>query len=75
MRVAVGFRHISIRGDSPLFREILENPTVISHAYSAPDKCALDDEAAWRAANPGLGTIKSVAYMREEVARVAGVAV
>ena len=67
-------RHISIRGDSPLFREILENPTVVSHAYSAPDKCALDDEAAWRAANPGLGTIKSVAYMREEVARVAGVA-
>ena len=66
-------RHISIRGDSPLFREILENPTVISHAYAAPDKCAIDDEAAWLAANPGLGTIKSVAYMREEVARVAGV--
>ena len=66
-------RHISIRGDSELFREILENPAVVSHVYAAPDDCDIGDEAAWRAANPGLGTIKSLAYMREEVARVAGV--
>ena len=74
VRVAVGS---GISASAAIVRcsgKILENPTVVSHAYSAPDKCALDDEAAWRAANPGLGTIKSVAYMREEVARVAGVA-
>ena len=66
-------RHISIRGDSILFREILENPAVVSHVHAAPADCAIDDEGAWRAANPGLGTIKSLAYMRAEVLRVAGV--
>ena len=66
--------HISVRGSSQLFKEIIENPAVVSHVHAAPAGCALDDEAAWSAANPGLGTIKSVAYMRSEVARVAGVA-
>ena len=66
-------RHISIRGDSPLFREVLANPAVPSMVYAAPDDCAIDDEAGWRAANPGLGIIKSVAYMRAEVERVRGV--
>ena len=66
-------RHISIRGDSPLFREVLDNPAVPSHVYGAPDECAIDDEAAWRSANPGLGTIKSIEYMKNEVARVRGV--
>ena len=65
-------RHISIRGDSELFAEILANPAVVSHVYAAPEECDLDDEAAWRAANPGLGSIKSLAYMRAEVARVKG---
>ena len=64
-------RHISIRGDSPLFREILENPAVVSCVHAAPADCAIDDEGAWRAANPGLGTIKSLDYMRSEVLRVA----
>ena len=67
-------RHISIRGDAELFREILENPAVVSHVYAAPDDCEIGDEAAWHAANPGLGTIKSMAYMRDEVERVQGVA-
>ena len=66
-------RHISIRGDSPLFAEILANPAVCSHVYAAPDECELTDEAAWYAANPGLGTIKSLQYMRAEVLRVQGV--
>ena len=66
-------RHISIRGDSILFREIIENPAVVSHVYEAPADCAIDDEGAWYAANPALGLVKSLAYMREEVARVAGV--
>ena len=67
-------RHISIRGDSILFREILQNPAVVSHVYAAADDCEIDDEAAWAAGNPGLGAIKSLSYMREEVARVRGVA-
>ena len=66
-------RHISIRGDSILFREILENPAVVSHVYAAPADCAIDDEAAWRAANPALGLVKSEDYMRSEVLRVQGV--
>ena len=66
-------RHVSIRGDSELFAEILANPAVVSHVYAAPDECDIADESAWRAANPGLGTIKSVAYMRAEVERVEGV--
>ena len=57
-------RHISIRGDSILFREILENPSVVSHVHAAPDGCDIADEAAWRAANPGLGTIKALSYQR-----------
>ena len=66
-------RHISIRGDSELFREILENPAVLAHVHAAPADCAIDDPLAWSAANPALGTIKSLSYMREEVARVRGV--
>ena len=66
-------RHISIRGDSELFAEILDNPAVVSHVYAAPEDCEIDDEAAWRAANPALGVVKSLSYMRAEVLRVAGV--
>ena len=64
--------HISVRGDSPLYREVLMNPATVAHVYAAPDGCALDDEDAWRAANPGLGSIKSLAYMRAEVERIRG---
>ena len=48
--------HISVRGDSPLYAEVLSNPAVVSHVYEAPEGCELDDVDAWRAANPGLGT-------------------
>ena len=62
--------HISIRGDSPLYAEILENPATVAHVYAAPDGCPIDDESAWAEANPGLGTIKSRGYMRAEVNRI-----
>ena len=65
-------RHISIRGDSELFAEILANPAVVSHVHAAPDGCEIDDEAAWRAANPALGVVKSLQYMLAEVLRVKG---
>ena len=64
--------HISVRGDSPLFAEVLNNPAVVSRVYSAPEGCEIDDRAAWAAANPGLGTIKQVGYMQKEVERIHG---
>ena len=64
--------HISVRGDSPLFREVLENPANTCHVYAAPAGCKLDDREAWARANPGLGTIKQTAYMAAEVERIAG---
>ena len=64
--------HISVRGDSPLFAEVLANPATVAHVYAAPEGCAIDDESAWAAANPGLGTIKSRGYMRAEVERIRG---
>ena len=66
-------RHISIRGDSELFAEILDNPAVVSHVYAADEDCDISDERQWAKANPGLGSIKSLQYMRDEVERVLGV--
>ena len=65
--------HISVRGDSPLFDEILNNPITTTAIYEAAADCELTDRAAWAAANPGLGRIKSLAYMESEAARVAHV--
>lgn len=62
--------HISVRGDSPLFAEVLANSRTVSRVYAAPDDCAIDDRAAWAAANPGLGTIKRLAHIEEECERV-----
>ena len=64
--------HVSVRGDSPLFAEVLANEATVAHHYAAPEGCAIGDEAAWAAANPALGTIKSRAYMRAEVERIRG---
>ena len=44
--------HISVRGDSPLFAEILSNPATLAHVYAAPDDCAVDDRG-------GLGCSQS----------------
>ena len=62
--------HISIRGASPLYREILSNPATVARTWEAPPDCRLDDRDAWAAANPGLGSIKSVEYMAAEVERL-----
>ena len=65
---------ISVRGDSELLQEILDRrdaPGTAVHLYESAPDCALDDREAWRAANPGLGTIKQVSYMLQESARVA----
>ena len=65
--------HISVRGDSPLFDEILSNPMTVTAIYEAAADCELTDRAAWAAANPGLGSIKQIEYMANEAARVAQV--
>ena len=60
---------ISVRGDSELFSEFAkiapEDSSIFWREWAAPEHCALDDPAAWKAANPGLGSIKSLAYMQE----------
>lgn len=37
------------------------DPHLVCFNYCAPEGCALDDVEAWKAANPGLGTIRSEA--------------
>ena len=50
--------------DHDLFSEWLDKavgvPTVVSHLYTAPDGCELDDRAAWAAANPALGVFRAL---------------
>ena len=66
---------ISILGNSPLTAELVQrrdDPAVVAHVYQAPAGCALDDESAWRAANPGiLEGIKSADYMADMSRRAA----
>ncbi len=67
------FIGLSIQGGAPFTKELLArkgSPGVAVHHYAAAEDCRIDDEAAWAAANPGLGTIKSMDYMRHEAARV-----
>ena len=61
--------HISVRGDSALFAEVLDNSSVVSRVYAAPPGSALDDREAWAAANPALGTIKQLDYLVTVVER------
>lgn len=65
---------ISIRGSSALVQDLMDrdkkqrrrkNKTVIVHHYAAPMNCELNDRAAWKAANPGLGSIKQLSYMKK----------
>ena len=79
MRSAISARDgrfiaLSIQGDAPFTAEMIErrnDPGVAVHLYRAPDDAALDDPAAWDAANPGLACgIKSTSYMRDEARRV-----
>ena len=68
------FLSLSVFGDGPFVSEVLERKGAAGlavHHYRAPEGCALDDEAAHDAANPGLACgIKSRDYMRSEAARV-----
>ena len=65
---------ISVMGDpGSIMAEVKarsNDPAVVFHEYAAPADCKLGDRSAWRAANPGLGTIKALSYM-EDMARAA----
>ena len=66
--------HISIRGDGPMFDELRarrDDPAVVWHEYAADEDGDVLDPAQWHKANPGLGTIKSLDYMRDAAQRAA----
>ena len=67
---------ISVIGDSPLTEEMIErsetDPACVVHTHRAPEGCSLDDRKAWKLANPTLGKIKSLSYMRDAARRAAG---
>ena len=66
--------HISIKGNGPMFAELLARrgqPGIAVHEYAADDDADLLDREQWRKANPGLGTIKSLAYMADASQRAA----
>lgn len=52
--------------DADMFSQWLDDakasgdPRIVSHVYSAPEGCAIDDREAWRAANPALGEFRSL---------------
>lgn len=59
------------QGDSAAYREILDNPDARTsvHLYAADLSDDVSDPATWAKANPGLGVIKSEAFMRDALAK------
>ena len=47
------------------------DPRTVCRVYEAPKDCELLDEAAWSAANPALGTFRSLDDLREQMAQAA----
>lgn len=43
-----------------------KDPHIVSHVYSAPKDCSLIDPVAWRAANPALGTFRSLPDLEKQ---------
>jgi phage terminase large subunit-like protein len=48
-----------------------KDPSTVVHLHAAPKDCALDDENAWRAANPALGIFRSIEDVREQATQAA----
>lgn len=46
-----------------------KDTSIVSHVYTAPEDCALDDEAAWAAANPALDLFRSRRDVAEQAAQ------
>ena len=67
------FVALSVFGSSPFIPEIVarrDDPDVAVHLHQSDKDARLDDETQWYKSNPGLGTIKSLDYMRRESKRV-----
>ena len=63
---------LSIFGDSPFIPELLErkdDDRIHVALYQASADADITDEKSWLSANPGLGTIKSMEYMRDAATR------
>lgn len=46
-----------------------KDTSIVSHVYTAPEDCALDDESAWAAANPALDLFRSRRDVAEQAAQ------
>lgn len=46
-----------------------QDPSIVSHVYTAPEGCELDDPVAWKAANPALGLFRSLRDVEEQAAQ------
>ena len=60
------FIAVGVQGRGPMFAELRERSTDsqrVSFHYYGTDGADLGDREAWKAANPGLGTIKALSYM------------
>ena len=44
-----------------------QDPRIVCHLYAAPERADLQDESAWRAANPALGLFRSEDDLREQM--------
>ena len=62
---------LGVRSTGPMFAELLtdQKKYCAVRNYSAPITSRIDDESAWRAANPGLGGVKSRRYMKAAAER------
>lgn len=49
--------------------EMSADPSIVSHVYTAPEDCELDDEEAWKAANPALDLFRSRRDVEEQAAQ------
>lgn len=47
------------------------DPTVVCHVYAADEEAELTDPEAWRAANPALGTFRSLTEIQNKAAEAA----
>lgn len=47
------------------------DPRIVCRVYEAPKDCDLLDESAWKAANPALGTFRSLDDLREQMQQAA----
>lgn len=47
------------------------DPTVVCHVYAAEEEAELTDPQAWRAANPALGTFRSLTEIQNKAAEAA----